>query len=293
MPPIKCQGIKTKLVPFILRNVRWNGQGRWIEPFLGSGVVLFNVQPERALASDTNVHIITLYQQIAGGSLTPRMVESFLTAEGRKLLAGGAEYYYQVRERFNRDHDPLDFLFLSRACFNGVMRFNKRGDFNVPFCNKPDRFRQAYVTKITNQVIGLANVMRGKQWEFRVLDWRDCLAQAKEGDFVYLDPPYIGRHVDYYNHWTNEDAVELAKVAQSLPCGVALSMWKGNRYRCNGHIVDHWSGMIERTFGHFYHVGSTVSLRNAMQEALLITPGYEAPLAAGEKSDIQHTLPLL
>lgn len=285
VPPIKCQGIKTKLVPFILSNVKWDGRGRWIEPFLGSGVVLFNVQPERALVSDSNIHIITLYKRIADGSLTPERVEAYLKREGAKLLSGGAEYYYEVRKRFNTSHDPLDFLFLSRACFNGVMRFNKKGEFNVPFCNKPDRFRQAYVTKITNQVLALARVMRGKEWEFRSCDWRECLAEAREGDFVYLDPPYIGRHVDYYNHWTEEDAIELAKVAQSLPCGVALSMWKENKYRANGHLSDHWSGMVERTFSHYYHVGSLETLRNSMEEALMITPGYEAVIQDEQAAD--------
>lgn len=61
IPPIKCQGIKTKLVKFILSSISWHGRGRWIEPFLGSGVVLFNVQPEHALVNDINPHIIHLY----------------------------------------------------------------------------------------------------------------------------------------------------------------------------------------------------------------------------------------
>jgi DNA adenine methylase len=85
VPPIKCQGIKTKLVKFILSNISWNGNGRWIEPFLGSGVVLFNVQPERALVNDINPHIIRLYQMIYDGSLSSEEVRAYLTAEGKKL----------------------------------------------------------------------------------------------------------------------------------------------------------------------------------------------------------------
>ncbi len=50
-PPIKSQGIKTKLAPFILGSIRWDGKGKWIEPFVGSGAVLFNAAPERALAA--------------------------------------------------------------------------------------------------------------------------------------------------------------------------------------------------------------------------------------------------
>lgn len=276
VPPIKCQGIKTKLVKFILGNISWNGKGRWIEPFLGSGVVLFNVQPERALVNDINPHIIRLYQMIYDGSLSPDEVRKYLTAEGKKLLVNGEDYYYAVRERFNKSGDSLDFIFLNRSCFNGIMRFNSKGEFNVPFCRKPDRFRQAYVTKIVNQISQIRKIMQGKDWEFRVGDWRDVLENVTEDDFVYLDPPYIGRHTDYYQQWSEDDAADLAIIARNLLCGFALSMWKENKYRLNPHIAYYWDGLVERTFTHFYHVGSTENLRNSMEEALLIKPGYEA-----------------
>jgi site-specific DNA-adenine methylase len=64
VPPIKCQGIKTKLVPFLFSSLQWEEKGRWIEPFLGSGVVAFNLAPRRDLLADTNRHIIGLYQGI-------------------------------------------------------------------------------------------------------------------------------------------------------------------------------------------------------------------------------------
>ena len=274
IPPIKCQGIKTKLVEFILSNIRWNGQGRWIEPFLGSGVVLFSVQPERALVNDINPHIINLYRQIYAGVITASHVSDYLAQEGKKLLQNG-DYYYTVRERFNSTGETLDFLFLNRSCFNGLMRFNRKGEFNVPFCRKPDRFRPAYITKIANQVNRLQKLMRGKNWEFRAGDWRDCLNDLKNDDFVYLDPPYIGRHTDYYEQWSEVDATDLAQAARNFPCGFALSMWKENKYRQNQHLSQHWNFAVERTFTHFYYIGSTESLRNTMEEALLIKRGYE------------------
>ncbi|MCI0520947.1 MAG: Dam family site-specific DNA-(adenine-N6)-methyltransferase [Chloroflexi bacterium] len=284
IPPIKCQGIKTKLVEFILANIRWEGAGRWIEPFLGSGVVLFSVQPERALVNDINPHIINLYRKVYEGSLSSSMVREHLTEEGKRLLRE-ENYYYTVRERFNQTGEALDFLFLNRSCFNGLMRFNKKGEFNVPFCRKPDRFRPAYITKIVNQVKNLKQIMGGKDWEFRAGDWRECFNGTDKDDFVYLDPPYIGRHTDYYEQWSDADAIELASKAQSLPCGFALSMWKENKYRLNDHIPDYWTNTVERTMTHFYHVGSTESLRNSMEEALLIKPGYEA-LRSAKKTEV-------
>jgi DNA adenine methylase len=277
VPPIKCQGIKTKLVRFILESIAWNGDGRWIEPFVGSGVVLFNLRPKHALVMDTNKHIIRFYRGVQRGKIRPAIVRAFLEQEGAQLRKHGAAHYYAVRERFNKTNDPLDFLFLNRSCFNGVIRFNSKGVFNVPYGHKSERFAPAYITKIVNQIRWVEAGMRGRDWQFEVGQWTDAFAQATDNDFVYLDPPYIGRHVDYYNSWSDEDAHNLAVAAKRLPCGFALSMWKQNKYRQNTHLVDEWADYPVRTFAHFYHVGSTEDLRNEMEEALVIKPGYEAP----------------
>ncbi|QUV86128.1 Dam family site-specific DNA-(adenine-N6)-methyltransferase [Chloracidobacterium aggregatum] len=275
VPPIKCQGIKTKLVKFILSNTSWSGKGRWVEPFLGSGVVLFNLQPERALVNDINPHIINLYRMIYEGSLSPEEVGRYLTAEGKRLLSKGEEHYYFIRERFNKTGDPLDFIFLNRSCFNGVMRFNSKGQFNVPFCRKLDRFRPAYVTKIVNQILKIKKMVCNKDWEFRNEDWRKCLEGLSKDDFVYLDPPYVGRHADYYQRWSEREALELARIIKSLPCGFALSMWKQNKYRINEHLEYYLDGLVVKSFMHFYHVGSSENLRNSIEEVLLIKPGCE------------------
>jgi DNA adenine methylase len=281
-PPIKCQGIKTKLVPFIFRNIRWDESkgGRWIEPFLGSGVVVLNLAPERALLTDTNQHIIHFYQAIQQGEMTPAAVREYLFHAGRQLEQQGENYYYEVRDRFNRTGSPFDFLFLNRACFNGLMRFNQNGEFNVPFCRKPHRFTPAYITKITNQISWVSCQMRGKEWEFRVASWEEALRVASPDDFVYLDPPYIGRHTDYYNHWDMNDTLRLAQAMRQLPCGYALSMWLENRYRRNGLIDMLWNDLELRVYRHFYHIGATEELRNWMLEALLIRPGFAVPIHA-------------
>jgi DNA adenine methylase len=275
-PPLKIQGIKTKLVPFIMKNINWNGQGCWIEPFLGSGVVLFNVVPQQALVADTNEHIITFYRAVQNQTITPYNLRAFLEREGSRLKEQGDDYYYAVRERFNQQHDPLDFLFLNRACFNGMMRFNSKGEFNVPFCKKRERFSPAYITKICNQVVWVKQQMAGKDWQFLVQDWRDTIAAAREEDFVYLDPPYNDRHTDYYNHWHANEADELAEAIKGIPGGFAYSTWKQNKYRTNEHLLTHFADYPIVTRNHFYHVGPTESLRNAMEEALVIAPGYTA-----------------
>ena len=279
VPPIKCQGIKTKLIPFILESIQWNPgkDGHWVEPFMGSGCVAFNVQPDRALLCDTNKHIINFYHAIQSGTMSEENIRAFLELEGQKLSRIGEEYYYEVRNRFNTEGSVFDFIFLNRACFNGVMRFNRHGKFNVPFGHKPERFAKAYITKIANQINWAAKQMRGREWEFRVSSWRETLSVIELEDFVYMDPPYIGRHADYFNQWNEKEAEDLAVISQKLPCGFALSMWLENKYRKNEHVDEFWGDLERRTCGHFYHVGSDESLRNEMEEALLICPGFATP----------------
>lgn len=285
VPPIKCQGIKTKLVPFIATNIQWDGRGRWIEPFLGSGVVALNLGPTEARLSDTNRHVIELYRAIQTGRITHLTVRESLKEMGECLRKEGEKYFYDVREHFNESHDPLDLLFLNRSCFNGVMRFNGKGRYNVPFGKKTERFRQAHVTKIVNQVRWLQSVLKCNRWQLKCCDWRESLAEARAGDFVYLDPPYIGRHADYFNRWSDADAVALAQTCSRLPCGFALSMWQENRYRKNSHIDEFWSGTTVRTYQHFYHIGPTESLRNSMIEALVIREGFAAPESSEAAED--------
>ena len=198
MRPPKLQGIKTKAVPFIKSSVAWNGEGRWVESFVGSAVVALNVSLDRALLGDTNRHLIAFHRAVQGGTLCADSVRAFLEREGARLKREGESHYYRIRERFNTNHDSHDFLFLNRSCFNGLMRFNKKGGFNVPFCRKPERFRAAYITKICNQVRWVADRLRGRDWEFVCGDWTSVLRQVRQSDFVYADPSYAGRFTDYY-----------------------------------------------------------------------------------------------
>lgn len=270
VPPIKTQGIKTKLVPFIKENMSWTRSGVWIEPFLGSGSVLFNVNPDRAVVSDTNKHIIQLYQAVQRSELDSLNVREFLEDAGEKLRVQGEDYYYAVRARFNAHGSPFDFLFLNRSCFNGLMRFNRKGEFNTPFCRKPDRFRRAYITKICNQVEFVANRMRGKDWVFKCSDWQPIIASATSDDFVYADPPYVGRFTDYFNKWGEDEAADLESRLKRLPCRFLYSMWFENKYRKNTELCASFADYEIRTMSHFYHLGSTERLRNAMTEALVV-----------------------
>lgn len=201
----------------------------WVEPFCGSAVVAFNVQPKKALLCDSNVHIIQFYRDLQASHLTPGTVRAFLFEHGDELRRRGEDYYYAMRDRFNQSPDSLTFLFLNRSCFNGVMRFNRSGKFNVPYCHKPERFAPAYVTKIANQVRRIGEVLVQCDWTFEVADFRETLRNLASADFVYADPPYLGRHVDYYNSWSESDDADLAELLRMSPAKFIVSTWHSKR----------------------------------------------------------------
>lgn len=227
IPPIKIQGIKTKLIPFISEHINLQPNTVWYEPFMGSGVVGFNLAPKNAIFSDNNPYIIDFYKQLQNKTIAPAIVRQFLTTEGQKLVqtpANQDSYYYAVRKRFNQYHNPLDFLFLQRSNFNGMIRIGKNG-YNVPFGRKPNRFAPALITKIVNQVKNTQDIILQNNWQFKCLSWQQALNNLPTNSFIYLDPPYIGRSTDYFQHWTEQDANELSDYFKNKPeLHYALSM---------------------------------------------------------------------
>lgn len=269
VPPIKSQGIKTKLVPWIQSIVPSDFNGAWIEPFMGTGAVAFNVAPQRAILCDTNPHLVNFYSGIASGEITPEVVKEYLVREGETLLSKGEEHYYFVRDRFNSEHSPLDFLFLNRAGFNGMIRFNRKGGFNIPFCRKPQRFAQAYITKITNQVSWVSKLIKTKEFAFKCQGFSKTIEEASPTDVIYCDPPYIDRHVDYYNGWGDIHERELFDRLSNFKGKFILSTWHHNDYRENEYIKNLWSEHSVLTREHFYHVGGKERNRNPVMEALV------------------------
>ena len=269
IPPFKTQGIKTKLIHLIKGNVCIDDSTVWIEPFMGSGVVGLNVAPERAIFCDLNPHIINFYNKLKRKEIDSRTVLEYLNEQGAQLFQKNDEHYYFVRERFNREKDPLDFLFLNRSCFNGMIRFNKNNGFNVPYGHKPRRFSKAYITKIVNQVRHFEYKLRNNDWTFTCRSFENTIALANENSFIYCDPPYIGRHVDYYDSWDEAQEKKLYQCLTEAGAKFMLSTWAFNRYRENSYIDLIWSHCHKITKEHFYFVGAKEGNRNAMTEALL------------------------
>ena len=254
---------------------------------MGSGVVGFNIIPRNAIFADSNPHLINFYNAIANGKIDGLKVRKFLEQQGEILSRCGQDYYYEVRERFNKTHEPLDFLFLNRCCFNGMIRFNRKGDFNVPFGHKPQRFSKGYITKIVNQVDYVYVMSRHSNWLFICQDYRETLKEISEDDFVYCDPPYVGRHVDYFDSWDEENEQYLFETLSQSPCKFILSTWHSNQYRENVFLKTLWSEFHMLTKEHFYYVGAKEENRKPMLEALVMnyTPKHldEEPTERAEQ----------
>ena len=271
VPPIKIQGIKTKLVPLIKDNIIMDKEMLWVEPFMGSGVVGFNIRPQQAIFADTNPHIINFYNNIKQKNIDSYIVRNFLESEGDKLEKGDDEYYYEVRERFNKNHSSLDFLFLNRSCFNGMIRFNKNYKFNVPYGHKPQRFSKAYITKIVNQVKYVEQMLCISDWNFICKSFDNTINSIQEERaFIYCDPPYIGRNVDYYDSWSEDEETKLKKMLISNNNYFMLSTWDHNKYRKNEYVYTLWGFCKKINKEHFYYVGANENNRNSIVEALLI-----------------------
>ena len=234
----------------------------------------FNSGYKNAILNDTNPHIINFYKGVQRGEITASLMKEYLEKEGdilSKADNNGYEHYLKVRARFNSgEFSPYDFIFLSRAGFNGMMRFGGKGNWNIPFCKKPDRFAQSYITKITNQVAAVSQIIQPEpNWIFHNKSYADIIPLATKDDIIYCDPPYYGRHVDYYNGWKEQDEELLFELLSATKAKFILSTWHHNDWRKNEMIERFWSKFNVVTKDHFYHNGGNIENRRTVVEALV------------------------
>ncbi|NPA34918.1 MAG: DNA adenine methylase, partial [Chlorobi bacterium] len=93
---------------------------------------------------------------------------------------------------------------------------------------------------------------------------------ATEKDFIYADPPYIARHTNYYDFWTEKDEFDLYELLSKFKGRFILSTWYRNKYRENDYVNRLWKEFNIITKRHFYHIGAKESNRNFIEEALVL-----------------------
>jgi DNA adenine methylase len=177
-PFLKWAGGKRQLLPELERRVP--GFNRYFEPFVGSGALFFALKPSRAVLADANERLIRTYQGVRDDI---EGVISFL-----KKYPHDATFFYRLR---NLDIDRRSdaelaawFIYLNKTGYNGLYRVNRANRFNVPFgrYTNPTICDQANLRACSRALQGV---------KLLVADFETAVNQAKRGDFVYFDPPYV------------------------------------------------------------------------------------------------------
>jgi len=209
-PLLKWAGGKRWLVPYLAQIYASHRHRRLVEPFCGGIAVSLGLLPEKALLNDINPHLINFYSWVKKG----------LSIE--ITFANDASVYYQHRERFNElirkgladtSEAAQLFYYLNRTGYNGLCRFNRQGQFNVPF----GRYRQI---NYQNDFSQYASIF--EKWDFTCTDFANLTLDPE--DFVYADPPYDVPFRQYSQQgFSWQDQVRLAEWLLKHPGPVALS----------------------------------------------------------------------
>ncbi len=186
--PIPYQGSKRQIAPMILLHFPVT-VSRLVEPFAGSAALSIAVaarrRADRFWINDAHAPLIKLWGEIVR---RPDALADNYAALWNDQLGREREYYDMVRDRFNKDHVPADFLYLLARCVKAAIRYNANGKFN----NTPDNRRKgARPAEMRRRVCHASELLR-KRTRLTSWDYKKVLDECTEEDLVYMDPPYQG-----------------------------------------------------------------------------------------------------
>lgn len=272
-PMIKYRGGKSKEIPYIERHIPAFG-GRYIEPFLGGGALYFHLEPQHAIINDINSKLMAFYAGVRDNYEQVRkdldFIESLYTANrsefdrlktltpNERVADENEDLYYAIRDMFNglkrsKYTDAAVYYFINKTAYSGMIRYNAKGEFNVPF----GRYKNLNTSFVTEQHSNLL-----QQTDIYNEDYRAIFAMAQEDDFMFLDPPYDCVFSDYgneeYKDGFNDDShEELAEAFRNLPCRALLVIGR--------------TPLTERLYGDMiideYEKSYSVNIRNRFKAA--------------------------
>lgn len=149
---------------------------------MGAGSVFLNTDFSRYILADINSDLISLY------NIVKLRTDDYVTAAREMFTPENnvAEQYYRFRDEFNQSQEPLRravlFLYLNRHGYNGLCRYNLRGEFNVPF----GRYKKPYFPEA--ELYHFAE--KAQHAEFHCESYEECMKRADNRSVVYCDPPY-------------------------------------------------------------------------------------------------------
>ncbi|MDU3457136.1 MAG: DNA adenine methylase [Peptoniphilus harei] len=186
-PILKWVGGKRQLLneitPLIPKRIT-----TYVEPFLGGGAVLFNLQPKKAIINDFNKDLINVYRVVRD---SPQELLDILKKHDKNNCE---DYYYEIRaldrfENYNKISNlekATRIIYLNKTCYNGLFRVNQAGQFNSPY----GKYRNP---NIVNEpvILAMSNYFNDNNIKIMEGDYREALKNIRKGAFVYFDPPYM------------------------------------------------------------------------------------------------------
>jgi DNA adenine methylase len=221
-PAVKWSGSKRtqaeKILGYFPREIE-----TYYEPFCGGASVLRRllsneeIEIHRYMCSDLNAGLIELWKEIKEH---PDKVSDWYEKLWKELNQDEnkerkKEYFAKVRDRYNQEGNPLDFMFIMRTTTNGMPRYNKDGQFNNSFHVTRNGIEPSTLRDI---VAEWSELLRINQVEFLSCSYTEICPDEK--DFLYLDPPYYNTKGMYYG---TIDYDEFFKWLRGVSCGYALS----------------------------------------------------------------------
>ena len=180
-PFLKWAGGKRWLVNYYNQYIHYENE-RYIEPFLGSGAMFFNIQPQDAIISDTNEELMITYKAIKEN--WKKVYDQLVYYHEYHTK----DLYYEIRSKSYIDvYDrAARFIYLNRTCWNGLYRVNKKGYFNVPIGTRKNVIFSDDNFKLASDILKRAHI--------ECLDFEEIIGASEKNDFLFVDPPYTVRH---------------------------------------------------------------------------------------------------
>ena len=220
-PFVKWAGGKRQILEEIIKQIKEASDGlenfTFYEPFVGGGIVFLTLANKKAVINDLNSELINCYLVIRDN---PVELMKELEKHANNFKERNDAYYYEVREwdRLSTFKDRTNIekaartIFLNKTCYNGLYRVNLKGEFNTPVGRyvEPSLYNEANILEISNY-------LKKNKIKIRQGTYVKALRDIKEGNIVYLDPPYDYGDDDGFTQYqkegfTFEDFKEMKKV---------------------------------------------------------------------------------
>lgn len=214
-PFVKWAGGKTQLLKE-LNVIKPNSFKKYIEPFVGGGAFLLNLEPKKAIINDINKELINAFQVIKNNhyELIKKLIE--IAAEHNKCKTKKS-FYLKMRsdEKTNSIEKAARFIYLNKTCFNGLYRENNKGQFNVPY-NGKNKLILDNIFYIDN-IEKISNFLKTNNIKIFNKDYKYIIKSAKKSDFMFVDPPYDKEDKKSFtkynkNDFNEQNQIELAKI---------------------------------------------------------------------------------